>query len=467
MSLRTRFALGLLLAPAAAFAQPTDPGSSYCTAGVNSTGVGALMSASGTADVPLNDLVLQAEFLPPNRVGLFFQGAGQTSRPMGNGTLCVAPGDVGMFRLGAILPTGSGAMSLAVDYEAQTVPEARITAGSTWYFQAWYRDPNAGGANFNLTDGYEIRFHCGGGGGLYEGMSLIPAGWFRMGDHHDAGMGNEDPLHSVLLSAFLMDVFEVTNGEYATFLNCALARGEVTKEAGGVWQVSGAQESLCHTNDSSDSSHIAWDAASTTFSAMSGWEDQPLVEVSWYGACLYANSLSKAHGLNPSYDETSWECDFDTDGYRLPTEAEWEYAARGGSSASPSMFPWGNSINGSQANYAGSGDPFEGSLPATTPVGYFDGNQSPAGADMANGYGLYDMNGNVSELCGDWYEFSYYSNSPIFNPTGPVTGTGRVVRGGGFDDATPMMYLRSAYRIWAHPHYRHAALGFRLVAGRP
>lgn len=144
--------------------------------------------------------------------------------------------------------------------------------------------------------------------------------------------------------------------------------------------------------------------------------------------------------------------------YRLPTETEWEHADRGGEHNPYYRYPWGDTIDGSQANYWASGDPYEPLPdPDTTPVGYYDGNQFPAGVDMANGWWLYDIAGNVY----DWYTLAYYEGSPYGNPRGPASGVFRVLRGGssGGNDYG----LRCARRNWNYPINRGAGTGIRLV----
>jgi len=295
-------------------------------------------------------------------------------------------------------------------------------------------------------------------------MSLIPAGAFDMGRHVGTGDSDELPVHSVSLDAFYMDIFAVSNEKYAGYLNTAYAQGRVTVSGGVIYQVGGAGEALCDTTGSSSYSRITWNGS--TFGALGGKEQHPMVRVSWYGACAYANQRSRDNGLSLCYDEATWDCNFTANGYRLPTEAEWEYAARGGEQSPYYMYPWGNGIDGSMANYYNSGDPDETDpYPRTTPVGYYDGNQIPAGVDMANGYGLYDVIGNVWEWCGDWYDSNYYSSSPLGNPTGPASGSDRVDRGGSWD-GTPLQ-LRSANRGSMIPTFRDLGIGLRVVVAGP
>gem|GEM_PF-930337 len=232
-------------------------------------------------------------------------------------------------------------------------------------------------------------------------LVLIPGGEFEMGDHHD-GMGDA-PVHAVYVDSFYMSRHEITNQQYCDFLNSALSEGLIEVRSNIVYAAPGGTDPYCNTQEADPDSRISF--SSSTFTVVTGKENHPMVEVSWYGAAAYCNY----------YD------------YRLPTEAEWEYAARGGEYNPYYRHPWGDNVDGSKANYVSSGDPFDN---GTTPVGYYDGSQIPSGTDMANGYGLYDMAGNVWEWCNDWYSSTYYSSSPPNNPTGPTSGTYRVVRGG-------------------------------------
>ncbi|KGN80028.1 hypothetical protein HW49_05670 [Porphyromonadaceae bacterium COT-184 OH4590] len=138
--------------------------------------------------------------------------------------------------------------------------------------------------------------------------------------------------------------------------------------------------------------------------------------------------------------------------YRLPTEAEWEYACRAGTST---PFNTGNTITVQQANFDGT-EPYNGA-----PVGEFREKSLPVGSFAPNAWGLYDMHGNIWEWCSDWYSNEYYNNSPEKNPQGPDRGYARIVRGGSWDEYAKQ--CRSAYRSAEDPKLRFISLGFRLV----
>ncbi len=291
------------------------------------------------------------------------------------------------------------------------------------------------------------------------GMLLVPGGKFQMGDHHD-GESDALPVHAAYVDSFYMDVYEVTNLQYRDFLDSAYSQGLIEIVEGVVYKA-GSGEPYCNTYDYDSESRIHWDG--NVFSVSPDREDHPVVEASWYGAAAYANWRSTLHGRQPCYDLSTWECDFDADGYRLPTEAEWEYAARGGEHDPYYRYPVGDAIDGSKANYLSSGDPYEtGGSSYTTPVGYYDGNQTPTGGNMANGYGLYDVAGNVAEWCNDWYDwYAHCDPPPCVNPRGPESGLHRVWRGGSWESQPD--FLRFADRAFHYPENRYGFTGVRLV----
>jgi formylglycine-generating enzyme required for sulfatase activity len=293
-------------------------------------------------------------------------------------------------------------------------------------------------------------------------FAYIPAGTFEMGDHHD-GMSTALPVHTVTLGSFYMSKYEITNQQYCDYLNSAYS-AQLKIDGGIVYAADDDSNSFPYCNMSSYDADSQINFSDPDFivnikDGITDMSDHPMVAISWYGCVAYCNWRSSQDGLENCYNLSTWECDFTKNGFRLATEAEWEYAARGGNHSPYYRYPWGDSIDGSMANYRTSGDPYEtGIYPWTTPAGYYDGNQIPAGTDMPNGYGLYDVAGNVFEWCNDWY--GSYSSSPETNPTGPVSGSFRVLRGGGWsgiDDG-----CRVANRSFNDPVNRFNGYGFRV-----
>jgi sulfatase modifying factor 1 len=293
------------------------------------------------------------------------------------------------------------------------------------------------------------------------GTVRVPGGEFEMGRHVGTGAADELPPHSVYVDPFYMDIYEVTNEQYCAYLNWAYGQGLIEVDGLGKVYKADDTELYCDTYASDDDSRIHWDGA--TFTVTAGKEDHPMVQVSWYGAAAYANYRSAQQSRPLCYDLSTWACNLDLPGYRLPTEAEWECAARGGEHDPYYMYPWGSGIDGSMANYWESGDPFETEYPYTTPVGYYNGSQWPEGVDMANGYGLYDVAGGVWEWCNDWYDSLYYSSSPYDNPPGPASGDHRVLRGGSW--GVTEEGVRCANRGHGAPGLGGNGNGFRLLTG--
>lgn len=234
-------------------------------------------------------------------------------------------------------------------------------------------------------------------------MILIPAGEFLMGS---TNIGNDDehPQHKVYLDAFLIGKYEVTYTQYVEFLN-AIGRHEDDK---GHKYVNMLQSSI-RLKD-------------RTYKIIKGWEDRPMEGVSWFGAKAYAE----------------WE------GGRLPTEAEWEKAARGENGRE---WPWGDLWELGRCNS------WEAEAHCSTLVGNYPTGVSP--------YGVHDLAGGIYEWVSDWYQSDYYKISPYRNPEGPEFGMFRVLRGGSWAELKEL--CRSAVRFGQPPDSADIDFGVRIV----
>ncbi len=237
----------------------------------------------------------------------------------------------------------------------------------------------------------------------YPDMAYVQGGAFMMGSND--GGDDEKPIHKVYVKDFYIDKYEVTNEQFCKFLN---EKGNQS-EGGATWlDIKGTDCKIVKQRNK--------------YVPVSGYANHPVIEVTWYGANAYANWAGK----------------------RLPTEAEWEYAARGGNKSKGYTYSGSNDV-GSVAWYSNNSG----------------GKTHPVGAKQSNELGLYDMSGNVWEWCADWYGSDYYGKSPYENPTGPSSGADRVLRSGSWlNDAN---YTRCANRFVNYPHYRNYDIGFRCV----
>jgi formylglycine-generating enzyme required for sulfatase activity len=287
-------------------------------------------------------------------------------------------------------------------------------------------------------------------------MVWVEGGEFLMGDIFGDGADNERPPHSVRLDPYYIGRCEVTLAEFQEFVE---ETGYVTSAESG----SGAL-----VFDESERKQVLKADASwrNPFHAQSSCH--PVVCVSWYDAIAYCNWKSEHEGLNKCYVGEGGDviCDFDTDGYRLPTEAEWEYAARSG--GKEHRYAWGNGqpfVNGRAA--ANIRDvSFRRRFPHARdvwPGGYEDGEvfTSPVGRYEPNELGIHDITGNVYEWCWDWKSDVYYAESPRDNPRGPETGSVRACRDVGF--GCPIPSISNLSRGYAKPVYRAEHVGFRLA----
>lgn len=292
-------------------------------------------------------------------------------------------------------------------------------------------------------------------------FALIPAGEFRMGsseedlrqmmaDFQKATGGefrqkwtqylrDELPPHQVAITKpFYMQTREVTNDQFAAFVNATGYR-TTAEERGRGWSY---HQGKWHPMPGADWRHPAGPASS-----IKDRGSHPVVQVSWLDATAFIR----------------WLCQKESRPYALPSEAQWEYACRGGLSGT--LYSWGKDMP-PKIKTANMPDESYARLVGANHhhvKGYDDGfaDTAPTGSFPANGYGLYDMIGNVWEWCADWYEAGYYAHSPAQDPTGPKEGTHRVLRGGSF--CYLPSNLRCADRFRNLPRFRCPFAGFRLA----
>jgi formylglycine-generating enzyme required for sulfatase activity len=333
------------------------------------------------------------------------------------------------------------------------------------------------GADWNGQVSPQVRFRVAAETAP-PGLAIIPAGSFQMGDNYAEGLINERPVHQVYVSRFLMARYEITNEQMRQVLQWAYDHELITVDATTVTNLEGAPKSFLSfvANDHGRQATFLR-FADGLFYIESDKGDFPMSGVTWYGALAYCNYRSDIEGLPRCINFTNWTCDFSKAGYRLPTEAEWEKAARGGLTGHhypwPSFGPnYARHIAYYMAKYNATVDPWSYNYTAyywSTPVGYFDGNQlsygKQVGDDMVNGYSLYDMAGNVWEWCWDTWKSDWYAQPEAIqdDTVGPVI-TGDVykaIRGGsyGYNAESLRVTRRSGYS----PRYLNFPLGLRPV----
>jgi formylglycine-generating enzyme required for sulfatase activity len=253
---------------------------------------------------------------------------------------------------------------------------------------------------FSFTENNPINF-----------MVKVEGGTFKMGSKNsdNAADNDEQKEHTVTVKDFEICKFEVTVWQWKEYLKANKLKMPVKP----VW----------------------------------GWQDNyPINNLTWYEVIDYCNWLSKKENLEPVYTQQgpNVSCDFTKNGYRLPTEAEWEYAAKGGKKSK-------------ETRYSGSNNPNQ--------IAWHKANSKASphtiGTKLPNELGIYDMSGNVWEWCWDWYNKDYYTIEDNKNPKGPIMGERKSVRGGSWD--SKLNYMRPANRISTLPSKTHEFYGFRVA----
>ena len=294
---------------------------------------------------------------------------------------------------------------------------------------------------------------------------LVPAGEFLMGSdespeeltkafpqyeqHRVRELGDEAPVHRVRITqAFYLGQFEVTVGQFRKFIETSgYIPQSVAYGAGGYGYNKNYDPTKSKSGDAFEGRDPKYSWRNTGFEQ---GDNHPVVNVTWNDAVALAKWLSESEGVK----------------YRLPTEAEWEYACRAGTRTRyangdnpESLIKIANIFDSDSKNYWLRWALF--ALPSHDGFAF----TSPVGSFAPNAWGLYDMHGNVWEWVSDWYADDYYARSPIDDPQGPIDGDLRVRRGGSWH--TWALYARSSYRNYITPNSRYILVGMRLVREVP
>ncbi len=266
-------------------------------------------------------------------------------------------------------------------------------------------------------------------------MVFIKGGIFKMGAPSGLGRADERPVHIVKVGDFYMSRYEVTIAEFRRFIQSSSYKTEAEKN-GYSWIFNSGWKQKTGVNwkcDEKGKVRLQKDSA------------YPVIHVTWNDAVAYCAWLSRQTGNQ----------------YRLPTEAEWEYAARGGQSAHGYMYAGSNSIDDVAWYWRNSGDSYLKDEWDWNRIEQNNCKPNPVGKKKPNELGLYDMSGNVWEWCQDWYDAHFYSQRAHLNPIGPERGPGRVHRGGSWNNGA--MGCTVSNRDFDNPAVSNSELGFRVV----